>query len=48
MIATGTGIALFRSLLNKFFVDPAQKFEGKAWLIYGVQTKSQLLYDEEL
>lgn len=28
MIATGTGIALFRSFLNKFFVDKPQKFEG--------------------
>jgi ferredoxin--NADP+ reductase len=45
MIATGTGIALFRSFLNKFFDEPTQKFEGQAQLFLGVQSKSHLLYE---
>ena len=49
MLATGTGIAPFRSFLWRFFLEehPDYKFDGKAWLFLGVPTSSALLYDEE-
>lgn len=49
MLATGTGIAPFRSFLWRFFLEehPEYKFDGKAWLFLGVPTTSALLYDEE-
>jgi len=49
MLATGTGIAPFRSFLWRFFMEehPDYKFDGKAWLFLGVPTTSALLYDDE-
>lgn len=49
MLATGTGIAPFRSFLWRFFFEkhPDYKFDGKAWLFMGVPTTSALLYDNE-
>ena len=49
MLATGTGIAPFRSYLWRFFLEqhPDYKFNGKAWLFLGVPTSSALLYDDE-
>jgi ferredoxin--NADP+ reductase len=49
MLATGTGIAPFRSFLWRFFFEehPDYNFDGKAWLFLGVPTSSALLYDEE-
>ena len=49
MLATGTGIAPFRSFLWRFFFEkhPDYKFDGKAWLFLGVPTASALLYDQE-
>lgn len=49
MLATGTGIAPFRSFLWRFFLEqhPDYKFNGKAWLFMGVPTTSALLYDDE-
>lgn len=49
MLATGTGIAPFRSFLWRFFFEehPDYKFDGKAWLFLGVPTSSALLYDQE-
>jgi ferredoxin--NADP+ reductase len=49
MLATGTGIAPFRSFLRKLFHDKATKgkFEGTAWLFLGVPYSNSLLYDEE-
>jgi len=49
MLATGTGIAPFRSFLWRFFFEkhPDYKFDGKAWLFMGVPTTSALLYDDE-
>lgn len=49
MLATGTGIAPFRSFLWRFFMEehPDYKFDGKAWLFMGVPTTSALLYDNE-
>jgi len=49
MLATGTGIAPFRSFLWRFFMEqhPDYKFDGNAWLFLGVPTTSALLYDAE-
>jgi len=49
MLATGTGIAPFRSFLWRFFMEqhPDYKFDGNAWLFLGVPTTTALLYDAE-
>ncbi|CDY55097.1 BnaA02g34830D [Brassica napus] len=48
MLATGTGIAPFRSFLWKMFFEEHEdyKFNGLAWLFLGVPTSSSLLYKE--
>jgi len=49
MLATGTGIAPFRSFLRKLFHDKATKgqFQGVAWLFLGVPFSGSILYDDE-
>ncbi|KAI3870744.1 hypothetical protein MKX03_024098 [Papaver bracteatum] len=49
MLATGTGIAPFRSFLWKMFFEKHEdyKFNGLAWLFLGVPTSSSLLYQQE-
>ncbi|KAG5534569.1 hypothetical protein RHGRI_022622 [Rhododendron griersonianum] len=49
MLATGTGIAPFRSFLWKMLFEKHDdyKFNGLAWLFLGVPTSSSLLYKEE-
>jgi len=50
MVATGTGIAPYRSFLRRLFVEntPAAKaYQGLAWLFLGVANKDALLYDDE-
>ncbi|KAF7087602.1 hypothetical protein CFC21_090776 [Triticum aestivum] len=49
MLATGTGIAPFRSFLWKMFFEQHEdyKFNGLAWLFLGVPTSDTLLYKEE-
>lgn len=42
--ATGTGIAPYRGMLYRLFQN---KFQGEAWLIFGVQYQSDILYDSE-
>ena len=48
-MATGTGIAPFRSHLRYLFHDKATKgkFKGVAWMFLGVPYSESLLYDEE-
>mmetsp|Transcript_17861 Transcript_17861/g.22558 ORF Transcript_17861/g.22558 Transcript_17861/m.22558 type:complete len:382 (+) Transcript_17861:92-1237(+) len=50
MVATGTGIAPYRSFLRRMFVEDtpyAKDFKGLAWLFLGVANTDSLLYDEE-
>ncbi|MEX0670301.1 MAG: hypothetical protein WD060_07590 [Pirellulales bacterium] len=53
MLATGTGIAPMRAYLRRMFdpgersKHPAYQFRGKAWLIMGVPTTPNLLYEHE-
>lgn len=50
MLATGTGIAPFRSFMRRAFAEnnPEYQFKGNMWLFLGVPTSSTLLYQEEL
>merc|ERR1719168_436163 len=50
MVATGTGIAPFRSFLRRMFVEKTpygKDFKGLAWLFLGVANTDSLLYDED-
>jgi len=50
MVATGTGIAPFRSFLHRLFMEHTtakHMFTGRAWLILGVPTTGSLLYKPE-
>ena len=50
MVATGTGIAPYRTFVRRLFVEdtPARKaFKGLAWLFLGVANTDSLLYDDE-
>ena len=49
MVATGTGIAPFRSYIRRFFCEdvPNYKFAGLAWLFMGVANSDAKLYDDE-
>jgi ferredoxin--NADP+ reductase len=50
MVATGTGIAPYRSFLRRLFTEDtpyARDFKGIAWLFLGVANSDNLLYDEE-
>lgn len=50
MVATGTGIAPYRTFIRRLFVEdtPARKaFKGVAWLFLGVANVDALLYDDE-
>ena len=49
MVATGTGIAPFRSYIRRFFCEdiPSYQFKGLAWLFMGVANSDAKLYDDE-
>ena len=48
MVATGTGIAPYRTYLRRMFMeDTPFKFSGLAWLFLGVANTDSLLYDDE-
>ena len=54
MMATGTGIAPFRTYLWRQFKDaekaanPDYEFKGFSWLIFGIPTTPNILYKEEM
>jgi len=47
LIATGTGIAPFRSMLQWLFVDPARHQGKQLWLVFGNRTEKDIYYHEE-
>merc|ERR1719161_2357263 len=50
MVATGTGIAPYRSFLRRLFVEKTPfgaDYKGQAWLFLGVANSDALLYDDE-
>jgi len=50
MVATGTGIAPYRSFIRRLFVEDtpaARAYKGLAWLFLGVANSDALLYDAD-
>src|SRR6202158_6167545 len=46
-IATGTGIAPFRSMLNWLLADPVRHEDKQLWLLFGNRTAEDIYYHEE-
>jgi ferredoxin-NADP reductase len=46
-IATGTGIAPFRSMLHWLLADSARHQEKQLWLVFGNRTERDIYYHEE-
>jgi ferredoxin-NADP reductase len=46
-IATGTGIAPFRSMLHWLLSDPARHQDKQFWLLFGSRTEKDIYYHEE-
>jgi ferredoxin-NADP reductase len=46
-IATGTGIAPFRSMLHWLLVDPGRHQNRQFWLLFGNRKKKDIYYHEE-
>jgi ferredoxin-NADP reductase len=46
-IATGTGIAPFRSMLHWLLADPARHQDKQFWLLFGSRTEKDIYYHEE-
>jgi ferredoxin-NADP reductase len=47
LIATGTGIAPFRSMLHALFAEPARHAEHHFWLVFGSRYESDIYYHAE-
>merc|ERR1712032_1006523 len=50
MVATGTGIAPYRSFIRRLFTETTpygEVYKGLAWLFLGVANTDALLYDDE-
>ncbi len=46
-IATGTGVAPFRSMLHWLLADPVRHQDKQLWLLFGNRTKGDIYYHEE-
>ena len=46
-IATGTGIAPFRSILHWLLADPARHQQKQLWLVFGSRTEKDVYYHDE-
>ena len=46
-IATGTGIAPFRSMLHWLLADPARHLDKQFWLLFGSRTEKDIYYHQE-
>ena len=46
-IATGTGIAPFRGMVNWLFADPSRSQGHEFWLVYGTRYAQDIYYQEE-
>ena len=46
-IATGTGIAPFRSMLHWLLADPARHQDKQLWLVFGNRTEKDIYYHDE-
>jgi len=46
-IATGTGIAPYRSMLQWLFADPSRHHEKHFWLLFGSRYEKDIYYHEE-
>jgi|SRR5215469_743455 len=46
-IATGTGIAPYRSMLQWLFADPTRHQDKQFWLVFGSRTQRDIYYHDE-
>jgi ferredoxin-NADP reductase len=46
-IATGTGVAPFRSMLHWLLADPARHESKQIWLVFGSRTENDIYYHQE-
>ena len=46
-IATGTGIAPFRSMLHWLLADPSRHQGHQLWLVFGNRSEADIYYDAE-
>jgi NAD(P)H-flavin reductase len=46
-VATGTGIAPYRSMLQWLFADSSRHLDKQFWLLFGSRTQKDIYYHEE-